>query len=121
MSALIADVSWAKLDENSWNLKTAELSWMVDGMLKGKAAEEGVSFEKDLEPSMPPEFCWRGKPLGRTRIGRVKASSKFMPLDLAETPILMKVCPLVTCKALIVIYLDTEVLGLTVNVPAGIV
>jgi hypothetical protein len=89
---------------------------MVDGILKGNDTEEGVSLEKDLEPSIPPEFYCRGKPLGRTLIGRVKESSKFMPLDLAETPILMKVYPLVTCKALIVICLEMDVLGLTVNV-----
>jgi hypothetical protein len=89
--ALIADVSWAKFDENSWNLKAAELSWIVEGMLKVKEAEEGVSFEKELEPIMPPEFCCLGKPFGSTLIGRVKASSKFIPLDLAKTPILMKV------------------------------
>jgi hypothetical protein len=94
---------------------------MVDGILNGNDTEEGVSLEKDLEPSIPPEFCCRGKPLGRTLIGRVKESSKFMPLDLAETPILMKVYPLVTCKALIVICLEMDVLGLTVNVPEGIV
>jgi hypothetical protein len=94
---------------------------MVEGILKGNDTEEGVSLEKDLEPSMPPEFYCRGKPLGRTLIGRVKESSKFMPLDLAETPILMKVYPLVTCKALIVICLEMDVLGLTVNVPEGIV
>ena len=56
MRALMADVSCAKLDEKSWNLKTAELSWIVCGILKGKETEEGVSFEKEREPSMPPEF-----------------------------------------------------------------
>jgi hypothetical protein len=60
-------------------------------MLNEKLADEGVPLENRVEPIMPPAFCCLGKPFAKTLIGRVKASSKSMPLDLAETPILMKV------------------------------
>ncbi len=54
-------------------------------------------------------------------MGRVNESSKLIPLDLAETPIFINVYPDVTLRAFIVICLEIEVLGLTENVPAGIV
>ena len=70
----------AKFEEKILAVNLAESDSILEGIYTVRFAVVGVELSKTWEPRDPPREMERGKPLGRTLIGRLRASSNLMPL-----------------------------------------
>ena len=68
------------MEEKIFAVIRAEPGSRLVGRLTLKVADLGVLESKISEPREPPLETCLGKPLGRTLIGKVRRSSKVIPL-----------------------------------------
>ena len=80
MRASTAERSEAKFEEKILAVSLAEPGSMLYGMPTVKLTAEAVELSKIWDPREPPRDTRRGKPFGRTLIGKVTLSSNLMPL-----------------------------------------